>query len=217
MCDPVLHDANQVGYRPRADVQDVNPVLDDAIRSAAPPNDGPVFGRRAHLSPHFLHAVGTPAAGLLQRCMSNATAFASLRRPSFARCTRGRHAHGLSAVRRRDPRGRTRIAKSATCSTSSYAPSRTCTPRASTSAWSSPSSTGQRQSGRHDHQVRTRERRQDPVVSFQPVSFTGRDEDISDADRMARRYTLSHLAHDVKAQQAPPNRFVTGFRSRRQV
>jgi 7,8-dihydro-6-hydroxymethylpterin dimethyltransferase len=37
-------------------------------------------------------------------------------------------------------------------------------------------------------------------VSFQPVSFTGRDEDINHADRMARRYTLSHLAHDVKAQ-----------------
>ena len=37
-------------------------------------------------------------------------------------------------------------------------------------------------------------------VSFQPVSFTGRDEDISDADRHSRRYTLSHLAHDVKAQ-----------------
>jgi hypothetical protein len=37
-------------------------------------------------------------------------------------------------------------------------------------------------------------------VSFQPVSFTGRDEDISDADRHARRYTLSHLAEDVKAQ-----------------
>ncbi|MCA1585184.1 MAG: radical SAM protein, partial [Acidobacteria bacterium] len=37
-------------------------------------------------------------------------------------------------------------------------------------------------------------------VSFQPVSFTGRDEDISDADRHARRYTLSHLAHDVKRQ-----------------
>ncbi len=37
-------------------------------------------------------------------------------------------------------------------------------------------------------------------VSFQPVSFTGRDEDISDVDRQARRYTLSHLAEDVKWQ-----------------
>jgi len=37
-------------------------------------------------------------------------------------------------------------------------------------------------------------------VSFQPVSFTGRDEDIDDVTRAARRYTLSHLAEDVKRQ-----------------
>jgi uncharacterized radical SAM superfamily Fe-S cluster-containing enzyme len=38
------------------------------------------------------------------------------------------------------------------------------------------------------------------VVSFQPVSFTGRDEDISDEMRVKQRYTLSHLAHDIKKQ-----------------
>jgi 7,8-dihydro-6-hydroxymethylpterin dimethyltransferase len=38
------------------------------------------------------------------------------------------------------------------------------------------------------------------VVSFQPVSFTGRDEDVTDEVRRKQRYTLSHLAHDVKAQ-----------------
>jgi 7,8-dihydro-6-hydroxymethylpterin dimethyltransferase len=37
-------------------------------------------------------------------------------------------------------------------------------------------------------------------VSFQPVSFTGRDEDIDDQTRARQRYTLSHLAHDVKRQ-----------------
>jgi 7,8-dihydro-6-hydroxymethylpterin dimethyltransferase len=36
--------------------------------------------------------------------------------------------------------------------------------------------------------------------SFQPVSFTGRDEAISDERRHAQRYTLSHLAHDLKNQ-----------------
>jgi uncharacterized radical SAM superfamily Fe-S cluster-containing enzyme len=36
--------------------------------------------------------------------------------------------------------------------------------------------------------------------SFQPVSFTGRDEAITDERRHAQRYTLSHLAHDVKSQ-----------------
>jgi 7,8-dihydro-6-hydroxymethylpterin dimethyltransferase len=38
------------------------------------------------------------------------------------------------------------------------------------------------------------------LCSFQPVSFTGRDEEITDERRHAQRYTLSHLAHDVKKQ-----------------
>lgn len=37
-------------------------------------------------------------------------------------------------------------------------------------------------------------------VSFQPVSFTGRDEEITDERRMRQRYTLSHMAQDVKRQ-----------------
>ena len=37
-------------------------------------------------------------------------------------------------------------------------------------------------------------------VSFQPVSFTGRDEEISDEERHAKRYTLSHLAEDMRRQ-----------------
>src|SRR6202167_2218931 len=39
-----------------------------------------------------------------------------------------------------------------------------------------------------------------PFLSFQPVSFTGRDEAITDERRAAQRYTLSHLAHDVKSE-----------------
>ncbi|MDQ3818820.1 MAG: radical SAM protein [Acidobacteriota bacterium] len=38
------------------------------------------------------------------------------------------------------------------------------------------------------------------LLAFQPVSFTGRDEEITDERRLAQRYTLSHLAHDVKRQ-----------------
>ena len=39
-----------------------------------------------------------------------------------------------------------------------------------------------------------------PFLAFQPVSFTGRDEEVTDERRFAQRYTLSHLAQDVKAQ-----------------
>jgi uncharacterized radical SAM superfamily Fe-S cluster-containing enzyme len=37
-------------------------------------------------------------------------------------------------------------------------------------------------------------------VAFQPVSFTGRDEDITPQRRLRQRYTLAHLAGDVKKQ-----------------
>ena len=45
-------------------------------------------------------------------------------------------------------------------------------------------------------------------ISFQPVSFTGRDEEITDERRLKQRYTLSHLAKDVKEQVGvtEPNR-----------
>ncbi len=45
-------------------------------------------------------------------------------------------------------------------------------------------------------------------VSFQPVSFTGRDEDITPERRMHQRYTLSHMAIDVSKQvgQIEPTR-----------
>ena len=37
-------------------------------------------------------------------------------------------------------------------------------------------------------------------ISFQPVSFTGRDEEITEERRLRQRYTLSHMAYDVKQQ-----------------
>jgi uncharacterized radical SAM superfamily Fe-S cluster-containing enzyme len=45
-------------------------------------------------------------------------------------------------------------------------------------------------------------------LAFQPVSFTGRDEDITPERRLRQRYTLSHLAQDVKKQTGltEPNR-----------
>jgi 7,8-dihydro-6-hydroxymethylpterin dimethyltransferase len=45
-------------------------------------------------------------------------------------------------------------------------------------------------------------------VSFQPVSFTGRDEDITPERRLRQRYTLSHLAQDASKQvgQIEPTR-----------
>jgi len=40
---------------------------------------------------------------------------------------------------------------------------------------------------------------EDSFLSYQPVSFTGRTS-VTDERRAAQRYTLSHLAHDVKTR-----------------
>jgi len=38
------------------------------------------------------------------------------------------------------------------------------------------------------------------TIAFQPVSFTGRDEDVSDKVRIEQRYTLAGMTHDLKDQ-----------------
>src|SRR6476469_9331039 len=38
------------------------------------------------------------------------------------------------------------------------------------------------------------------TIAFQPVSFTGRDEDISDELRIKQRYTLAGMTHDLRDQ-----------------
>ncbi len=40
------------------------------------------------------------------------------------------------------------------------------------------------------------------TIAFQPVSFTGRDEDVSDELRIKQRYTLAGMTHDLKDQPA---------------
>jgi len=47
-------------------------------------------------------------------------------------------------------------------------------------------------------------------IAFQPVSFTGRDEDVTPERRARQRYTLSHMAADVKSRSALPSLPATG-------
>ena len=59
----------------------------------------------------------------------------------------------------------------------------------------------QQRAGRPHHPVRARQPEEDhlPLASSRS-RFTGRDEEVTDERRTAQRYTLSHLAHDVKNQ-----------------
>ena len=59
----------------------------------------------------------------------------------------------------------------------------------------------QQRAGRPHHPVRARQSEEDHVpLASSRCRFTGRDEAVTDERREAQRYTLSHLAHDVKNQ-----------------
>jgi len=95
----------------------------------------------------------------------------------------------------------TRIAWSAICSTSSSAPSKTCGGNGVdiVPVTTIVNGVNNEQVGRII-QFALDNPRKISFLSFQPVSFTAADEEITDERRHAQRYTLSHLAHDVKKQ-----------------
>ena len=144
---------------------------------------------------------GTPARSATTRCRRRPTASSSRRartspgRPPRRVCATPTCSSTASATRP------TRTAWSAICSTSSCGRSRTC---GSAGVDIVPVTTivngvNNEQVGRII-QFALDNPRKISFLSFQPVSFTGRDEEITDERRHAQRYTLSHLAHDVKKQ-----------------
>ena len=203
MCDPCFMDANQVGFVHELSWEEIKTLLDNAISIKPQPADvGAVLGRRAD-------AVAVlPGRGALRAARSATTA--CRRRPTASSSPRAR------SSRRRRPKPvcatptssstasatpPTRTGWSATCSTSSCARSRTS---GSAGVDIVPVTTivngvNNEQVGRII-QFALDNPKKITFLSFQPVSFTGRDEEITDERRAAQRYTLSHLAHDVKNQ-----------------
>ena len=203
MCNPCFMDANQVGYVHELSFEDVKKILDDALSVSRGVSSRVQFsGRRADAVPHFLDAIRyAREVGYFSRPVRD-------ERDPFRPGPRlrpggggGRAPARLPPVRRRRQRRRTSTARSRTSSTSRSAPSRTSTRPASTSS-SSSRSCGASTTTRSGDIIRFAIRNIDKINgrSFQPVSFTGRDEEIDDETRRRQRYTLSQLAADVKDQ-----------------
>ena len=196
-------DANQVGFVHELTLgRHQDGARQRHHHQAAAADVGAVLGRRADAVAVLPRRRPLRAQGRLQlACRRRPTASSSPRAPSSPRrrpkpaCATPTCSSTASAT---PP---TRTAASATCSTSSCAPSRTCTTPASTSSRSSPSSTASTTSrSAASSSSRSTTRRRSTSCRSSRCRFTGRDEEVTDERRAAQRYTLSHLAHDVKNQ-----------------
>jgi tetraether lipid synthase len=202
MCDPCFMDANQVGYVHELEWEDVKRLLDDAA-SVKPRRQLSVqfSGGEPTMSPHFLAAVryAREIGYFSIQCATNGIRFAQ--EEDFARDAaeaglrfaylqfdgvgnennQHRKVGNLFDVKLKAIENLHKHGVDVTLVTTII-------------------------NGVNHHQVgdllRFAIANIDKItaLAFQPVSFTGRDEDIDDETRTKQRYTLSQLAHDMKAQ-----------------
>jgi uncharacterized radical SAM superfamily Fe-S cluster-containing enzyme len=202
MCDPCFMDANQVGFVHELKWEDIQKILDDSLGVQPRRQMSVQFsGGEPTLSPHFMRAVryARDVGYFCVQCATNGIEFAQ--DPAFARAAKeaglrlaylqfdgigeGANAHrkvgNLFDVKQRAIENLHAAGIDVVLVVTVVR-------------------------GTNDDQVGPIVRfaidnaDKITVVSFQPVSFTGRDEDVSDAERLAKRYTLSHLAHDLHDQ-----------------
>ena len=202
MCDPCFMDANQVGYVHELSWDDVKQILDDSMRIEPRRQMSVQFsGGEPTLSPHFLDAIeyARKIGYFCVQCATNGVRFAQ--DPEF--CKQAKAAGLRLAYLQFD--GVTNEANSHRKVGNLFdVKLRAIENLAAAGIDVVLVVTIVR--GVNDDQVgpivqfAIDNADKITVVSFQPVSFTGRDEDIDDATRHAQRYTLSHLAHDLHQQ-----------------
>lgn len=202
MCDPCFMDANQVGYVHELSWEDVTKILDDAV-SVQPRRQLSVqfSGGEPTLSPHFLDAVryARDVGYFCVQCATNGVRFAQ--DPEFCRAAKRaglRLAYlqfdGVSNAAHWHRKVGNLFDVKCRAIENLHAAGIDVVLVVTVVRGVNDDQVGDIVRFAIDNADKI------TVVSFQPVSFTGRDEDISDTDRMAQRYTLSHLARDLSTQ-----------------
>ena len=202
MCDPCFMDANQVGFVHELSWQDIQTLLDNAI-SIKPRRQMSVqfSGGEPTLSPYFLDAVRYARKVGYNSVQAATNGIEFAKSPEF--CKQSAEAGLRYAYLQFDGIGNEANSHRAVGNLFDVKL------RAIENLWSNGvdivpvitiiNGINNEQVGRVV-QFALENPKKIPFLSFQPVSFTGRDEAVTPERRKAQRYTLSHLAHDVKNQ-----------------
>src|SRR6201996_292482 len=202
MCDPFFMDANQVGFVHELSWEDIKTLLDNAI-SIKPRRQMSVqfSGGEPTISPYFLDAVRYARKVGYNSVQAATNGIEFAKRPDF--CKEAAVAGLRYAYLQFDGIGNAANSHRAVGNLFDVKL------RAIENLWSAGvdivpvitivNGINNEQVG-HVVQFALDNPKKIPFLSFQPVSFTGRDEAVTEERRQAQRYTLSHLAHDVKTQ-----------------
>ena len=202
MCNPCFMDANQVGYVHQPEWEDIKAILDRAI-SFKPKRQVIILfsGGEPTISPHFLEAVAYARKIGFYRLMAATNGIRFAQSEDFTRQAYEAGLHGtylqfdgttnemnqhrgvgnLFDVKLRAIENMAKVGMKTTLVTTIV--------------------NGVNNHGIGsivDFAIRNIDKIQ--TIAFQPVSFTGRDEEVDDETRYAQRYTLSQMTEDLKQQ-----------------
>jgi len=202
MCNPCFMDANQVGYVHEPDFDDIKAILDRAV-SFKPRRQIIVLlsGGEPTLSPFFLEATAYAKKVGFYRVIAATNGIRFAQSEEFTRQAREAGLHGAylqfdgTTNEKNQHRGVANLLDVKLRAIENMAKFGLKTTLVTTIVNGINSDNI---GAIVDFAVRNADKVQ--TIAFQPVSFTGRDEEIDDETRYAQRYTLSQMVEDLKHQ-----------------
>lgn len=202
MCNPCFMDANQVGYVHEPTFEDIKAILDRAV-SFKPRRQIIILfsGGEPTLSPFFLDAVAYAKKIGFYRILAATNGIRYAEDPEFCKAAKEAGQHGVylqfDGTNEEDNKhrgvGNLFDVKLKAIENLAEVGIKVTLVTTIVNSWNNQGiGSIVKFAAENIDKVQT--------IAFQPVSFTGRDEDVSDKDRMEQRYTLAGMTHDLKDQ-----------------
>jgi uncharacterized radical SAM superfamily Fe-S cluster-containing enzyme len=202
MCNPCFMDANQVGYVHEPSFEEIKGILDRAV-SFKPKRQVIILfsGGEPTITPHFLDAVAYAKKIGFYRILAATNGIRFAQSEEFTRQAREAGLHGVylqfdgTTNEKNQHRGVGNLFDVKLQAIENMAKVGMKTTLVTTIV---NTINNDAVGPIVDFAIRNIDKVQ--TIAFQPVSFTGRDEEVSDEDRYTQRYTLSRMVEDLKQQ-----------------
>ncbi len=205
MCNPCFMDANQVGYVHEPGFEEIKAIFDRAV-SFKPKRQMIILlsGGEPTLSPHFLDAVAYAKKTGFYRVIAATNGIAFAQSEEFTRKAAEAGLHGAYLQfdgTTNDANGHRGVANLFDVKVQAIENMAKAGIKTTLVTTIVNGINNDAVGPIVDFALRNVDKVQ--TIAFQPVSFTGRDEEVDDETRYAQRYTLTQMVEDLQAQLNP--------------